>query len=85
MIKITKKVKSLPFYKNTPHANARRSHVPKFDEYEPRSATAVYKPIPDAAQQKETKAESGKGREKITAVRECAAENNVLYSVLRMN
>ena len=47
-------------------------------------ATAVYKPIPDTAQQKETKAESGIGREKITAVRECAAENNVLYSVLRM-
>ena len=29
------KMKSLPFHKNTPHANARRSHVPKFDEYGP--------------------------------------------------
>jgi len=42
--------------------------VPKFDEYEPRSATAVYKPIPDTAQQKDCregdKAESGKGRER---------------------
>ena len=59
--------------------------MPKFDEYEPRSAAAVYKPIPDAAQQKETKAESGIGREKNTAVRVCAAENNVLCSVLRMS
>ena len=45
----------------------------------------VYKPILAAAQQKETETESGIGRERKTAVRVYAAENNVACSVLRMS
>ena len=64
---------SLPLHKNTPHANDPTSNVPKFDEYDPRSATAVYKPTPDTAQsekkaglqQERERAEDGTGRKYV--------------------
>ena len=57
--------------------------MPKFDEYDPRSTTAVYKPTPDTAQavrqekaglqQERERAEDGTGR-KYAVVKECEIE-----------